>query len=116
MSKDKSKKKDMSFEKRKKQANSGKSSKSGLISQTCNLLNSRPGLNQESQFPTNLILNDEIKKYINLKKKFKVKKNSNKKMDIKSDRKKTKRERNHIQNLKIISNKKNINKKNKDQI
>jgi hypothetical protein len=37
-------------------------------------------------------------------------------MDIKSDRKKTKRERNHIQNLKIISNKKNINKKNKDQI
>jgi hypothetical protein len=27
-------------------------------------------------------------------------------MDIKSDRKKTKRERNHIQNLKIISNKK----------
>ena len=73
MSKDKSKKKNMSFEKRKKQANSGKSSKSGLISQTCNLLNSRPGLNQESQFPTNLILNDEIKKYINLKK-FKVKK------------------------------------------
>jgi hypothetical protein len=69
MSKDKSKKKkNMSFEKRKKQANSGKSSKSGLISQTCNLLNSRPGLNQESQFPTNLILNDEIKKYINLKK------------------------------------------------
>jgi hypothetical protein len=58
----------MSFKKRKKQANSGEPSKPWLISQTFNLLNSRLRLNQESQFPTNLILNDEIKKIYQFKK------------------------------------------------
>jgi hypothetical protein len=33
-----------------------------LISQTCNPLNLRPEVNQESQFPTNLMLMDETKK------------------------------------------------------
>ena len=39
-----------------------KNNKLGLISQTRNPLNLGPKLNQETQYPTNLMLRDEIKK------------------------------------------------------
>jgi hypothetical protein len=45
---------------RKKQANLSESLKPELISKIHNLWNSRPELDQEAQFPTNLMLNDEI--------------------------------------------------------
>jgi hypothetical protein len=52
----------MSLKKTKKtQANPGKSPKRGLVSKTCNSWISRLGLNQEVQFVTNLMLNDEIR-------------------------------------------------------
>jgi hypothetical protein len=44
----------------------GRFSKFRLISQTRNLWNLRPVINQEFKFSTNLILNDEIRKNINL--------------------------------------------------
>ena len=43
-----------------KQANPRESPKFGLIFETHNPWNSRAGLNQEVQFLTNLLLNDEI--------------------------------------------------------
>ena len=59
--------KNMSLKKRKKKANSSKSSKLELISKTLNQWNLRPNLNKETQFLTNLMLNDKIKKNTNLK-------------------------------------------------
>jgi len=98
--------------KRKKQANLGKSRRPKLISRTCNPWNPRSILNQEAQFLTNLMLNDKIEKKYKFKKFVKVKKNRNKKIRIKFDRKKTEGGWNHKKkNLKIISNKIYINKK-----
>jgi hypothetical protein len=57
--------------KRKKIANLGKPFKSQLISKTRNPWNPRPGLNQEAQFLTNLMLKDDIEKKMNLKEKSK---------------------------------------------
>jgi len=77
----------MSFKKgKKKQANPNEFSKPGLISQTCNLWNPRFGLNQVSQFPTNLMLKDEIGKKPILKI-CQSKTSTMKRMRIKSDRK-----------------------------
>jgi hypothetical protein len=45
---------------RKKRANLSESLKPELISKIHNPWNSRPELDQEDQFPTNLMLNDEI--------------------------------------------------------
>jgi len=60
-----------------------------LISINCNLWNTRLRLNEEAQFPINLMLNDEIeKKNISIKKKLKVKKIAIKIQRIKSDKKK----------------------------
>jgi len=42
--------KNMSLKEEKKQINPGKSPKPELISYICNLLNHRPGVNQEPQF------------------------------------------------------------------
>ena len=50
------------MKKKKKQANLDESLKPGLMSQTYNPLNPRPKPNQKSQFSTNLILKDELKK------------------------------------------------------
>ena len=58
-----------------------------LISQTYKLWNPRHKLNQKAQIQKNLILNDEIKKKINLKNLSKEK-NNNKKIRVKSNRKK----------------------------
>jgi hypothetical protein len=63
---------------KKNQANSSEPPKPGLILKTHNLWKPKLGLNQETQFLTNITLNDEIKKTINLKKLPKWK-NSNKK-------------------------------------
>jgi hypothetical protein len=58
--------------KRKKKANLGEPFKSQLVSKTHNSWNPRPELNQEAQFPTNLMFKDEIeKKYMNFLKKSK---------------------------------------------
>jgi len=55
----------MSFLKKKnKQANMNKALKLGLFSKTHNMWNLIPKLNKKDQFPTNLILKDEIKKLI----------------------------------------------------
>jgi len=55
-------KKNIIFKERKrKQRKSSKPFKLGQRSQTCDPLNSRPGLNQEAQFITNLILINQIK-------------------------------------------------------
>jgi len=52
--------------KRKKKENLGEPFKSQLVSKTHNSWNPRPELNQEAQFPTNLMFKDEIeKKYMN---------------------------------------------------
>jgi hypothetical protein len=59
------------FKKKEKenQANPNEYLKSKLIFQTHNILNFKPEFNQNSQFPTNLILMNEIKKN---KKKFQI--------------------------------------------
>ena len=58
--------------KRKKITNLGEPFKSQLISKTRNPWNPRPGLNQEAQSLTNLMLKDDIeKKNMNLKEKSK---------------------------------------------
>jgi len=51
----------------KNQANPNESLKPSLISQNYNLRNSKSKLNQEAQFPTNLMLKDKTEKNINLK-------------------------------------------------
>ena len=74
------------LEKRKKK----KESLTRLIFQIHNSWNHRLKLNQATQFPTNLILNDEIIKKISIKK-SQGKSMVIKMMIIKSNRKKTKR-------------------------
>ena len=71
--------------KKQNQANLDESSTLGLISQTCNPWNPKLGLNQEAQFPSNLILKDEIRKN-QFRKFYKVKKIAIKWMKIKFDR------------------------------
>jgi DNA repair exonuclease SbcCD nuclease subunit len=60
---DKNEKKNINFKKRKKKTQEilEESSKPGKRSQTRNPLNHRPGLNQEVQFLTNLILSSQNK-------------------------------------------------------
>lgn len=57
-------KKKYEFKKKEKenQANPNEYLKSKLIFQTHNILNFKPEFNQNSQFPTNLMLMDEVKK------------------------------------------------------
>jgi hypothetical protein len=57
------------FKKKEKenQANPNEYLKSKLIFQTHNILNFKPEFNQNSQFPTNLMLMDEVKKKKNFK-------------------------------------------------
>jgi len=63
-------KKKYEFKKKEKenQANPNEYLKSKLIFQTHNILNFKPEFNQNSQFPTNLMLMNEVKK----KKKFQI--------------------------------------------
>jgi len=56
------KKKSLKKKEKENQANPNEYLKSKLIFQTHNILNFKPEFNQNSQFPTNLILMDEIKK------------------------------------------------------
>jgi hypothetical protein len=51
----------------KNKANPNESLKSSLISQNYNLRNPKSKLNQEAQFPTNLMLKNKTEKNINLK-------------------------------------------------
>ena len=62
-------KKKYEFKKKEKenQANPNEYLKSKLIFQTHNILNFKPEFNQNSQFPTNLMLMDEVKKKTNFK-------------------------------------------------
>jgi hypothetical protein len=65
----------MSLKKEKqKPPNLGESTRYGLIYQTRNPWNFRPGINQEAWFLTNLMLHDEIRR----KKKHQFKKNQSK--------------------------------------
>jgi hypothetical protein len=56
--------KNMSLKKKRKKANPNKPFKLELISKTLNQWNLRPKLNKETQFLTNLMLNDKIKKIL----------------------------------------------------
>jgi hypothetical protein len=62
-------KKKYEFKKKEKenQANPNEYLKSKLIFQTHNILNFKPEFNQNSQFPTNLMLMNEVKKKKNFK-------------------------------------------------
>jgi len=60
--KDETEKKNELKKARKKKTNLGESPKPGLIFQIHNPWNLRSMINQEAQFLTNLMLNDEIKK------------------------------------------------------